>query len=91
MLRRWIFALFGSSRAVGITLLYLLATVAVRLVIEIAFFSGDITWGGEGGMRDEVVIGVLWGLTMSPLLHPAMAVRRGVEPKTSEEAPATDT
>jgi hypothetical protein len=69
----------------------LLATVAVRLVIEIAFFGGDITWGGEGGMRDEVIIGVLWGLTMSPLLHPAIAVRGGDKPKTSEEAPATNT
>jgi hypothetical protein len=90
MMRRWIFALFGSPRAVGVTLLYLLATVVLSLVIKIALFGGDLTWGGDGGTRDEVIIGVLWGLTMSPLLHPAMAVRGGEEPKTSEEAPATD-
>jgi hypothetical protein len=90
MMRRWIFALFGSPRAVGVTLIYLLMVVVLRLLLHV-MFGGDVTWGGEGGTRDEVILGVIFGLVMSPLLHPAMAVRGGDGPKTSEEAPAADT
>ena len=71
MIKSWGVALFGSPRAVAVTLAYLSGVVIIYLVVGVAVRGAD-AWTTANYMRDEVIKAVVWGLLGSPFMHPAL-------------------